>query len=256
MFYEYFWFVLGIAALTGLAGTAWYLPRREQLTFSNQERTIAWLAGNPRLHVENHNTFTVDGIPDSHLWVSPSALCILWLRAPSSGPDTEPAGPLGQATAVKGWLTCWVDPKHWQAPLPGMLILRDALLKQGIWAETAQRYSLDLAQNPAGLPMLTGTLHTRNIRVEAADKGLWVHAEVDPTLRAVPGRGRSGNPVLDLCMDTHGIPETLATTLLGLLHEQDGTCQGGTLETSWRGDLESLFAELDRVLGYTLDQAR
>lgn len=251
MFYEYFWLIFGALAFSVLAGALWFgwrLPEQDQLSMTQHKQALRMLLEDPRLRPKNASTYAVRGHTDSHLWVSPSGLCILWVKAPSRSQETEPAGPLNVPTALKGWLSCWVDPKHWDRPLPQMCALRDALMGQGPWAEVAREHGLVLTQSPVGMPRLQGTLHDRSLQVEATGEGLWVHAEVDPSLYAAPGRGRSGNPVLDLCMDTRGVPDTLVEALLQLLHQQGGSCVDGALKTHWDGSLGELLGLLQGVL--------
>jgi hypothetical protein len=256
MFYEAFWLVLGASTLSTLAGLIWFAYRnKEELRLPQHEQALSLLAKERRLLHKNASTFTVEGVTGSHLWVSPSGLCILWLKAASKSEQTEAKGALNVPTAVTGWLTCWVDPKHWDKPLPAMLVLRDALAGEGEWAQVAMAHNLQLTQTPAGLPRLEGRIHGRSLQIEATGEGLWVRTQTDPSLRAIPGRGDSGNPVLDLCMDTHGVPEALITPLLELLHQQGGRCSEGALETSWTGGVEELFERLPPIMAHESAQS-
>ena len=253
MFYEYFWLILGILAFSGVAGALWFgwrLPQKDALSMTQHKRALRMLLEDPRLHLKNASTCAVRGHTDCFLWVSPSGLCILWLKAPSRSQETEASGPLNVPTAVQGWLTCWVDPKYWDRPLAQMCALRDALMGQGPWARVAKEHGLVLTQSPAGLPRLQSELQNSSLQVEATGQGLWVQARVDPSLHALPGKGSSGNPVLDLCMDTQGVPPDLVTPILSLLHEQGGRCQNGALETTWPGGLGELLGALSQVLAH------
>lgn len=256
MFYDAFWTLFGASTLSTLAGLIWFASKsKQELRLPQHAQALALLGTDRRLRHKNASTFAIERVPHSHLWVSPSGLCILWLQAPSETEQTEPNGALNVPTAVKGWLTCWVDPKHWEEPLPDMLILRDALSGEGVWAELATAHKLELSQTPAGLPRIAGSVHGRSLQIEATGEDLWVHAQAAPTLRALPGTGQSGNPVLDLCMDTQGVPEDLVTPLLELLHRQGGRCLDGALETHWEGGLAELFEQLLPVLSHNRSQS-
>ena len=249
MFYEAFWLVLGASTLSTLAGLIWFASKdKDELRLPQHAQALSMLSKDHRLRHKNASTYTVLGVPDSHLWVSPSGLCILWLKADCQSTDTDASGALNVPTTVTGWLTCWVDPKHWNTPLPAMLILRDALSGEGEWAHVAAEHKLKLTQTSKGLPRLEGSIHGRTLQIEATGEGLWVRAQTDPTLRAIPGKGNSGNPVLDLCMDTHGVPEVLTTPMLELLHQQGGRCVDGVLESTWTGGQRALFERLLPVL--------
>ncbi len=256
VFYEYFSLMLALAVAGATALTAWLTvsqPRQTKVQFANHNRTLAVLERDPGLARQNEASFRILDHPEATLWVSPSGLCLIWLPAPSKSTEMEPQGALYQPMAVKGWLTCWVDPAHWRAPLKIMVRLQLALKGQGPWASLAYQHGLTLQQSPQGLPMLEGYMEDRLLQIEATGTRLRVNAAVDPSLRMVPGSGQSGNPVLDACMDSAGVPDHLIAPMLELLHSQGGLCEGGRLRTEWSGSVDDLIQTLGPVLGYQVD---
>lgn len=253
VFYEYFSLMLAVAVAGATGLTAWLtlsLPRQSKVQFANHNKTMATLERDPDLVRQHTATFRILDHQDATLWVSPSGLCLIWLRAPSESRRTEPEGALYQPTAVKGWLTCWVDPAHWRAPLNIMVRLQLALKGEGPWASLAYQHGLTLQQSPQGLPMLEGYMEDRLLQIEATGTSLRVNAAVDPSLRMVPGSGHSGNPVLDACMDSAGVPEHLIAPMLQLLHSQGGRCSDGQLYTELHGSVDELMQALEPILAY------
>ena len=60
-----------------------------------------------------------------------------------------------------------------------------------------------------------------------------------------PGQGNSGNPVLDLLVDSQGIPDALVEPVLEVVHGRGGVIDCGALRVTWTGDIKGC---LDTVL--------
>ncbi len=67
------------------------------------------------------------------------------------------------------------------------------------------------------------------------------------TVWARPGKGDSGNPVLDMLIDSQGIPESVVEQVLDLVHGRGGVIEKGSIRVLWDGDLKVCLQTLVRI---------
>ena len=129
------------------------------------------------------------------------------------------------------------------------LLRAKALLQEteeaGRWRVAAEGRGLRFRM-VAGLRQIDGI--TRD-GVEVSVRQHGSAADVSVDIPAGPwarqGRGSSGNPVLDLLIDSHGIPDSACEGVLDVVHGRRGRLEEGRLLVRWTGDMEAC---LDTVL--------
>jgi len=61
------------------------------------------------------------------------------------------------------------------------------------------------------------------------------------------GKGDSGNPVLDMLIDSQGIPESVVEQVIDLVHGRGGVIEKGSIRVLWDGDLKVCLQTLVRI---------
>lgn len=115
----------------------------------------------------------------------------------------------------------------------------------GRWRVAAETHGLRFRM-AAGLRQIHGS--TRDgVEISVRQKGsaaeVWADIPHGPWAR--PGRGSCGNPVLDMLIDSHGIPDSECERVLEVVHGHGGLLDQGRLQVSWSGDMDHC---LDTVL--------
>jgi hypothetical protein len=123
--------------------------------------------------------------------------------------------------------------------LPWLLREAERLDRSGGWTEAARDWGLTLDVT-RGLRRMQGHAACGSVSLFQSEGGLVAKLRVSPSLRALPGAGSSGNPVLDLLIDAAGIPDGAEGEVLDLVCGHPGSgIQDGilTLVTSDPPDL-------------------
>ncbi len=111
----------------------------------------------------------------------------------------------------------------------------------GQWNEAAKSYGLSF-RFASGLRTIDGDHEGMeiSIRQEGHKARVWVDlpGARAATVWARPGKGDSGNPVLDMLIDSQGIPESVVEQVLDLVHGRGGTIEKGDIRVLWEGDME------------------
>ncbi|MFT5585865.1 MAG: hypothetical protein ACI9VR_003460 [Cognaticolwellia sp.] len=153
----------------------------------------------------------------------------------------------------------WVDPKDPLRHLEWCLDLVHAASGTGLWGQIAAQYEMYAGRMVSGHPYLKGRVCGRELSIVQSAEGLSLVTSIPSTLRAVLGTGSSGNPVVDLLLDTQDIPPNAHEAVLVLVHGLGATLQDGELKLLHLGPLgavwPSLFTLLDelRILRSGLD---
>ena len=209
------------------------------------------LEQNPALrHVEDSLFELIDGQRTVQAHVAPDGRTILWVAVGSESGVDEPDLEYLTPTLSPGWILTWVDPAHPLAALEFTLHFAQAIEGHGPWVEFAEARTLRLSLSPEFQPSLSGSLNGREVHLRPRVSTVSITTAVDDSLRAVPGSGATGNPVLDMFLDTSNVSADLTESVLALLHHGNGQIQHGTLTSIVPIGLAEAWPHLVRLTGF------
>jgi len=111
----------------------------------------------------------------------------------------------------------------------------------GHWSTAARAYRLSF-RFASGLRHITGDHEGMEISIRQDGHRAYVLVDLAGQLSKRPwaraGKGDCGNPVLDMLIDSHGIPESEVERVLDLVHGRGGVIENGVLRVTWDGDME------------------
>ena len=110
--------------------------------------------------------------------------------------------------------------------------LRSVYVNAGRWRQAAEEHGLNF-RVAYGLRRIEGDGF---LALQEARHAV-ITAHVPPQVRAVPGSGNSGNPVLDMLIDSQHVPDELVESVLDLVHGRGATIRDGQLRLEWSGDM-------------------
>ena len=197
------------------------------------------------LSTVDDDVFLLVASPRVLAWVDEAANTLLFVpREPGARP-----APLRRAppTAL-AWPT--TEGTHWRLldPRPRL----DDMTSQGRrlamdserWPQLAGRIGLRLEEGE-----LSGQRDEAEVRLRREHDHIEVEVQVGESPTARPGRGRSGNAVLDLLLHTEGVPDEAAQHVLALVHGGGLTLYRGRLRGRWVGTVKALLEHIDGLQG-------
>ena len=114
----------------------------------------------------------------------------------------------------------------------------------GAWHVAARHHGLRF-RFASGLRHIQGKVDGIEVSVRQNGQVADVQVSVPQQVFVRPGKGDSGNPVLDLLVDSQGIPDAVVEPVLEVVHGRGGVIDRGVLRVSWTGDIKGC---LDSVL--------
>lgn len=141
-----------------------------------------------------------------------------------------------------------VDPARPMEPLDRAMDLAHDARGTGLWGELRQSYGMTLGRLESGHPFLQGSVHGQGVSITQSAAGLSLVASVPKGLRAVLGAGDTGNPVLDMLLDTQGIPPGADEAVLALVHGHGAQLQDGELSLLYPGPLGDVWPMVELLL--------
>jgi hypothetical protein len=136
----------------------------------------------------------------------------------------------------------------WQQVQPA-LERADRLLLEieeaGAWKDAAAAYGLRFRMH-SGLRQISGETGDGidvSIRQEGSEAD--VRVAVPAGVWAREGKGSAGNVVLDMLIDSQGIPQGIAEQVLDVVHGRQGRIESGALLVRWQGEMDAC---LDTVI--------
>lgn len=137
----------------------------------------------------------------------------------------------------------------WQQVQPALERAERLLLEieeAGAWKDAAAAHGLRFRIH-SGLRQINGeTRDGVEVSVRQDGSAAEVRVQMPPEVWARGGRGSAGNVVLDLLIDSQGIPDHVAEHVLEVVHGRGGRIESGALHVRWSGDMEGC---LNTVLG-------
>lgn len=176
------------------------------------------------------------------------SLLIVRLNTDSTPPLASLELPFRVPTYAGSIVVTWVDPGAPLAELDWCLDLAHAARGTGLWGELALREELQAARLESGHPFLQGCVSDSAVSIVRGPEGLSVVASVPDGVSARPGQGDTGNPVLDLLLDTQGLPAAAHEAVLLLVHGQGGTLEQGQLRVLHPGPLGEVWPAVQVLL--------
>lgn len=122
--------------------------------------------------------------------------------------------------------------------------LRQQVEEAGAWHAAARHHGLRF-RFASGLRHIQGKVDGIDVSVRQNGPVADVQVSVPQQVFVRPGKGDSGNPVLDLLVDSQGIPDAVVEPVLEVVHGRGGIIDRGALRVNWTGDIKGC---LDTVL--------
>ncbi len=158
---------------------------------------------------------------------------------------TEQELTLGVPRFVSGYALVWVNGDRPLADLEWVLDLAHAYAGTGSWGALAAQHDLVWGRGAEGYPELKGPVAGRACLLrQEGPSGLYLELALPPGLYARPGTGVSGDPMMDLLVESSGIPVGAREAVLALVHGRGAHIEGGRLQLSHPGSLGALWPEL------------
>jgi hypothetical protein len=148
-------------------------------------------------------------------------------------------------TVIDGYVVMWVDAEQPFEHLAWPIDLADAVERKGLWGQLADQHALVWSGEHLKLEGLIGD---RVVEISLEDGAVCVSVQVSPSLYAERGTGQSGDPVLDMLVDSHGIPGPARELVLGLVHGHHAEISGGWLQLRHQGSLPEVWPEIEALL--------
>lgn len=169
------------------------------------------------------------------------------------GSEASPAEPesdfeFGHPRYAGDAVLAWVDPQKPMEHLDWCLDLAHAACGSGLWGELEKTHGLARSQLPGQHPVLQGSVHGRAVSLSQSAEGLSLVASMPQGLEAVLGSGSTGNPVLDMLLDTTGVPPGAEEAVLALVHGHGARLQDGELSLLHAGPLADFWPAVNVLL--------
>ncbi|MFT5585866.1 MAG: hypothetical protein ACI9VR_003461 [Cognaticolwellia sp.] len=175
------------------------------------------------------------------------SLCHVALEA--EAPLGELKLEFGVPIYVGAAVVAWVDPQQPTEHLDWCLDMAHAVHGSGLWGELELAYGLTKGRLQTGHPFIQGSVHGRAVCITQTADGLSLVASVPAGLRAVLGAGETGNPVLDMLLETQGVPPGAEEAVLSLVHGLGAQLQDGELGVLHAGPLGAVWPAVRTLLG-------
>lgn len=148
---------------------------------------------------------------------------------------------------VGGYVVMWVDAERPFADLAWPIDLADACRAAGLWGSLADQHALRLFWEQ-DYPRLKGKLSGRAVALTQTSAGVQLRVQVNSELFAERGSGDCGDPVLDLLIDSRGVPLGAREAVLALVHGKGAEISDGRLTLLYPGSLQDVWPELLTLL--------
>lgn len=158
---------------------------------------------------------------------------------------TAQALELGVPLFLDGYALVWVDGDRPLSDLGWVLDLAHAYGGTGSWGALAAQHDLVWGRGAEGYPELKGPVAGRACLLrQQGPSGIYLELALPPELFAQPGTGVSGDPMMDLLVESSGIPEGAREAVLALVHGRGARIGEGQLRLSHPGRLGELWPEV------------
>lgn len=152
---------------------------------------------------------------------------------------------LGVPHFEDGYALMWVDRDAPLAALSWVVDVAHAHAQSGGWAAVAEQHDLVGGTRADGQPGLSGHVMGRALSLGQLDaSGIHLTLAVPQGLYPRPGTGGIGDPVMDLLVESSGVPAEAREAVLALVHGRGACIEQGELRLCHLGPLAEIWPEV------------
>lgn len=175
-------------------------------------------------------------------------LCRVYWASQAEPPEPEPPLEFGVPRLTGDAVLAWVDPQEPMEHLDWCVDLAHAACGTGLWGELEQTHGLARSLLRNQVPVLQGSVYGRAVSLSQSGAGVSLVAAVPLGLEAALGSGNTGNPVLDMLLETKGVPPGAEEAVLALVHGQGARLKHGELSLTFAGPLGDVWPAVNLLL--------